>query len=139
MNFWQLQQLQWQVIGLTPLVALLVRCLGWRRCQRFLLARPQRSRCLAVAPLSAVMPKLEPTRWYRGPLRPRCLTRSLTLQAILARHGVLAEMRVGVARKGSQLFAHAWLEREGTVLNESQLHTGGFTVMAGLDVDGAGS
>ena len=139
MNSWQLLQLQWQVVGLTPLVAVLVRCLGWQRCQRLLLARPQRSHCLAAAPLSAVMVKLEPNRWYRGPLRARCLTRSLTLQAILARHGVLAQLRVGVAREGSQLLAHAWLELDGTVLNESQLHTGEFTMMAGLDVDGGAS
>lgn len=132
MSGWRLRLLQAQVIVLTPLVAMLVRWQGWQRCQRLLLARPQRSCWLQTAQVSAVIVKLEPGRWYRGPLRPRCLTRSLALQAILARHGAQAQLRVGVARAGSGLAAHAWLELAGTVLNETFAPTGAFTVMAGL-------
>jgi hypothetical protein len=132
MSGWRLRLLQAQVIVLTPVVAMLVRWQGWQRCQRLLLARPQRSRWLQEAQLPALIVKLEPGRWYRGPLRPRCLTRSLALQAILARHGAQAQLRVGVARAGSGLAAHAWLELSGTVLNESFVPTGEFTVMSDL-------
>ena len=46
-----------------------------------------------------------------------CLSRSLALQALLARYGQQAELRIGVARQsGDRLDAHAWVELDGRVL-----------------------
>ena len=133
MSGWRLRVLQLRVIVLTPAVAVLVRRVGWQRCQRLLLARPVNNHWLRDVSLAALIVQLEPTRWYRGPLRPRCLTRSLTLQAVLASCGVNTELRLGVARDSSGLAAHAWLEQAGEALNESLPPAATFTVIEGLD------
>jgi hypothetical protein len=55
-----------------------------------------------------------------GPLRPRCLARSLGLQRMLERHGVPGSVvRIGVRLQEKEFFAHAWVELEGLPLGES--------------------
>jgi hypothetical protein len=43
----------------------------------------------------------------------RCLPKALCLRWLLGRHGIAAELRIGVARQGGELAAHAWVERQG--------------------------
>ena len=46
-----------------------------------------------------------------------CLAQALTLQALLAREGILSDLAIGVARGDeSGIAAHAWLEIDGTVI-----------------------
>lgn len=46
-----------------------------------------------------------------------CLTQAIAARVLLVRHGLAAELRVGVARDAVGEFrAHAWLEREGRVI-----------------------
>lgn len=47
-----------------------------------------------------------------------CLPRSLALQALLRRHGIEADLRIGVRREGGELQAHAWVERAGSPVGE---------------------
>lgn len=55
----------------------------------------------------------------RHHLRPAtCLTRALTLQALLRRQGHQAELRIGVRREGGALQAHAWVEHAGSPLGD---------------------
>ncbi|HUL02175.1 MAG TPA: lasso peptide biosynthesis B2 protein [Gemmatimonadales bacterium] len=42
-----------------------------------------------------------------------CLVQALAAQALLARHGHVTELRIGVARAGEGIEAHAWLEQHG--------------------------
>ena len=49
-----------------------------------------------------------------------CLRRSLALQRLLARRGILTELRFGVQKEGGQLLAHAWLEHEGAPIGEPE-------------------
>jgi len=42
-----------------------------------------------------------------------CLVQALAAQVLLARHGHVAELRIGVARTTEGIEAHAWLERDG--------------------------
>jgi hypothetical protein len=49
------------------------------------------------------------------PDRP-CLTQALAARYLLSRGGVPSVLQIGVARHGSDLQAHAWLEREGGVI-----------------------
>jgi hypothetical protein len=49
-----------------------------------------------------------------------CLRRTVVLRHVLARRGLSAACRFGVRREGQALIAHAWLERGGLVLNDSQ-------------------
>jgi hypothetical protein len=48
--------------------------------------------------------------------RPTCLEEALVLAWTLRRAGHVASVRIGVARAGARLRAHAWLEHEGRVL-----------------------
>lgn len=51
--------------------------------------------------------------------RANCLDRSLTLWALLRRRGIHAGLQLG-ARKDQECFdAHAWIELDGVVLNDS--------------------
>jgi hypothetical protein len=48
----------------------------------------------------------------------RCLPKALCLRWLLGRHGIAAELRIGVARQGAELSAHAWVERQGRPVGE---------------------
>jgi hypothetical protein len=50
--------------------------------------------------------------------RGTCLSRSTALWWLLRRQGIRADLRIGVSREGGKLEAHAWIEREGVVLND---------------------
>ena len=45
-----------------------------------------------------------------------CLTQALAAQRILRQEGIDSTMRIGVAKDGRELLAHAWLERGDRVL-----------------------
>ncbi|MBI4638607.1 MAG: lasso peptide biosynthesis B2 protein [Candidatus Rokubacteria bacterium] len=47
---------------------------------------------------------------------PTCLKHALVLSWLLRRRGVVTTLRIGVARRGSELGAHAWLEQGGEVV-----------------------
>ena len=52
------------------------------------------------------------------PFRATCLTRSLVLEWLLHRRGIASELRIGVRMAGGLLDAHAWVEHEGTPVND---------------------
>jgi len=43
----------------------------------------------------------------------RCLPQALCLRWLLGRHGIAAELRIGVERRRGEMRAHAWVERDG--------------------------
>jgi hypothetical protein len=45
-----------------------------------------------------------------------CLTQALVAQRFLRQRGYDTTLRIGVAKDGRELLAHAWLEREGRVI-----------------------
>ena len=49
----------------------------------------------------------------------KCLSRSLAMRFYLQTYGINAEMRIGVARTGHELDAHAWVEYNGQALLET--------------------
>lgn len=51
-------------------------------------------------------------------LAPNCLTRSLALQWLLGRGGIATQLRIGVRLERGQLEAHAWVEFQGTPIND---------------------
>ena len=67
---------------------------------------------------------------------PRCLNRSLALQAMLLRRHRETVLRLGVRRRGARLEAHAWLERGGAPLPTEIAATRGYRM---LRAAGAGS
>ena len=51
-----------------------------------------------------------------GPYRANCLKRSLVLWALLAKNGIVADLKIGVDNSTAVLRAHAWVEFEGMAL-----------------------
>ena len=52
-----------------------------------------------------------------------CLIRSLTLWTILLRRGLATDLRVGFRKRDNRIEGHAWLEYEGTPINEALRET----------------
>ncbi len=49
-----------------------------------------------------------------------CLHRSLTICWLLQRRGIGCELHIGVTRQNGIFAAHAWVEKDGTVLNDKR-------------------
>ena len=61
-----------------------------------------------------------------------CLTQALTAKALLSREGMPGDLRIGVAKDGGTLQAHAWVESGGRVLiGDHDLER--FTVLPPMD------
>ena len=60
-----------------------------------------------------------------------CLARSLALHELLRRSGFDSELRIGVARSGPGIAAHAWVECDGVAL-ESGTATTAFASLGDL-------
>lgn len=54
-----------------------------------------------------------------GPYRAKCLPQSLTLWWLLRRQGIESQLRFGARKNARRMEAHAWVEFEGTPLNDS--------------------
>ena len=54
-----------------------------------------------------------------GPYRAKCLPKSLTLWWLLRRQGIESQLRFGARKNARRMEAHAWVEFEGTPLNDS--------------------
>ncbi len=50
--------------------------------------------------------------------RATCLPQSLVLWNLLRSNGYLAELRIGVGKNDGEFAAHAWVELEGSVIND---------------------
>ena len=59
-----------------------------------------------------------------------CLTRSLVLKLLLRRRGVHAQLRIGTRILSGKLEAHAWIEHEGLVINDTPEVIDGFAAFA---------
>jgi hypothetical protein len=57
-----------------------------------------------------------------GLVHPSCLAKSMTLWWLLGRQGIPAQLRIGIRKENEKFQAHAWVEREGTALNEPEEH-----------------
>ena len=66
----------------------------------------------------------------RGIVRVTCLRRSLAIWWLLRRRGVASEIRIGVRREQDLFMAHAWVERDGLVLNDRADIAQSFAVLA---------
>jgi hypothetical protein len=56
---------------------------------------------------------------HYSPVRPNCLCRSLVGWKLLAENGIQADLVFGIRKDQQKLEAHAWLEMNGQVLNDS--------------------
>ncbi len=107
-----------------PLMALALRVLGFRRLQNTLLkfgasffldrsdgagSRYNDGRNIG---------KMVSAAAKEGIYQANCLEQSLTLWWMLRRHGIASQLKIGVRRENDQFEAHAWVELDGSVLND---------------------
>ena len=116
------QELFLRAVVLLPLVALSLRWRGFRETQtalqRFLSkANPGPAAALA-SKVAAVTAHMVSAADRHGLVHPSCLAKSLTLWWLLGRQGIPSHLRIGIRKEKEKFEAHAWVERDGTALNE---------------------
>ena len=67
--------------------------------------------------------------------RMLCLRRSLVLQWLLCRRGIIADLRFGVQKEADDFSAHAWLEHEGQPISEPQAVAARFAPLAAWETN----
>lgn len=70
----------------------------------------------------------------RGPAEGSCLHRSLALWWLLRRRQIDSELRIGAQLDENELSAHAWVELDGEVLNDTPDVAARFRPFEGLSV-----
>ncbi len=108
-------------ILLLPLIDAGLRIWGFRRVYSALesLSVPRSARTQPIPDADiGQMVRLVDVAANRGPVRVTCLRRSLAAWWLLRRHGVISEIQIGVRRRDGAFEAHAWVERDGIVLND---------------------
>jgi hypothetical protein len=120
-KFWKLRAADQRVllfaVVMIPLFWLAVRVLGLARLQSLL--------AWQTYPASPLLTHAEVQNMARSvnlaarrALRAPCLPAALFLQWLLMRRGVASHLRIGVRIAAGALEAHAWVECEGTPIND---------------------
>ena len=65
----------------------------------------------------------------------RCLQRSLVLQWLLRRRGIMTSLRIGVQKEADGLCAHAWLEHDGQAISRPERIAAGFASLVAQEAD----
>jgi hypothetical protein len=107
--------------ALLVLTAAALRLLGFRRWQATL-ARwtpPPPPPPSGADALAATTARLVAAAARRLAGADSCLPEALVLWALLRRHGIDADLRLGVRKRGGRLEAHAWVERGGRTLHDA--------------------
>jgi hypothetical protein len=127
-SFWRIEPKQrillLQALVLLPLVALSLKFCGLNRTQTaltFLLPTPFMSQ-QSVERLPQVLATARMVRTAAQYYAPwaNCLKKSLVLWWLLRRQGIASNLQIGVRREQGNFEAHAWVEYEGVVLNDTQ-------------------
>lgn len=67
-------------------------------------------------------------------LKGKCLSQSLAMQFILKRKAIETNLIIGGNIKGGGLFGHAWLEKDGTIINDHPFVVAQYQVFINGDV-----
>lgn len=118
---------------LIPLVSLGLRMLGWQRLMRYLermdFDSPQLQATNLTLDYAHRMACLTNVAAGRRLIRATCLERSIVLWWLLTRRGIDSRIVFGARKEPGGLRAHAWVEYEGTVINDQPEVHDGFAVM----------
>ena len=131
LRYWQgVWRLSWgerwlliETLALLPLLGLGMRLLGLRRlCAALARLAPAPGPAAASGPVglsqARAVANVVQQAARHSPLGSTCLTRSLVLWWLLRRRKIAGEVCLGVAKEAEQFQAHAWVEYQGTVLND---------------------
>jgi hypothetical protein len=113
---------------LLPVVKASLRLRGFKKTRESLEKRQSRGSAEPSATSARSEAVLGISRMVRaaaryGFVRATCLEESLTLWHLLRKQGHGAKLRIGVRKKARKFEAHAWVEHDGTALNQAeQMH-----------------
>jgi len=121
------QALFLRALGMLPLVSLSLRLRGFHPTRATLKRKLAHSLAHAdsesVNKQAALTARMVHAADRHGMVHPSCLAKSLTLWWLLGRQGITSRVRIGIRKENGKLQAHAWVEREGTALDEpKELH-----------------
>jgi len=97
------------------------------KLQQEMVARREQDQLLAVSRILCAYHFLR-RPFKQGATSRDCLLRSLTLLAVLRAHGIAGDLCIGIIALPFE--SHAWVEREGYVLNDSVKRVDPFTAIA---------
>lgn len=101
-------------------MGLALRVLGFRRCRSIvarLFATESETGATAVSEARAAA-RVVKIAARHGLYRAKCLQESLTLWCLLRRRGLRVELRIGTRKHEDQFEAHAWVECQGSSLDD---------------------
>jgi len=100
-----------------------LRIAGFQRWKRVMTGRKRKETPSggAAAPVdsAAMIARLEQATACHLPFNTNCLEQSLVLFWVLRKRGIPADLRIGARKEADRLEAHAWVEYEGAILNDS--------------------
>ncbi len=106
---------------LLAVVSLGLHVVGFQRCQRWLSCLtedPTDGRCSSVPRFTQRVVRMVRLAASHSIGHPTCLPQSLVCWWLFRRHGIESELRIGTRRYEGKFEAHAWVERQGEVLND---------------------
>ena len=115
-----------QALMLLPITALLLRLVGFSRCQSVLcglapsVELPSGNQTEELIRRANVTARMVRAVSWHGLYRGNCLQQSLVLWWLLRRQGIGSDLRIGVRKESGRLEAHAWVELMGITLNEPE-------------------
>jgi hypothetical protein len=113
-----------RALAMLPLVSLSLRLRGFHTTRAILERHLSHSVAQgsgdSVRKQAALTARMVHAADRHGVVRPSCLAKSLTLWWLLGRQGIASRLRIGIRKENGKLEAHAWVEREGTALNEPE-------------------
>ena len=114
------QKLFIRALAVLPLVALSHRLFGFTKTHSFLCHRqPCRNGAVKeIATHAASAARMIAAAARYGGMGANCLVRSETLWWMLRRQGIASDLRIGVRKSHGDFAAHAWVEWQGSVLND---------------------
>lgn len=123
-RWWSLESedrlLLFQACALLPGVELSLRCLGVSPTLSWVAATAGRRSASTTPAHTLPRARLSVARASRyGLTAGRCLSRSVVLWWLLQRRGISTRLRLGVGRREPTFDAHAWLEDDRGVLNDT--------------------
>jgi hypothetical protein len=122
----QVQKVFLRALVLLPMITWSLKWRGFRATQASLTLALSNARLefgtAAVNTNASATARMVEAADRHGLVHPSCLVKSLTLWWLLARQGIPSQLRIGVRKEVERFEAHAWVDCDGTPLNEPDEH-----------------
>jgi hypothetical protein len=117
---WAERRVLARALVLLPITVVGLRVFGYVRMRAFLAHGEGTRPAGQDLPAAQALARLVHGAAQWSPARANCLPRSLVLFRLLAKQGLQAELRLGVAKSDGSVTAHAWVEHAGVALGEPE-------------------